>query len=130
MQHILIKHIAILIFSLFAISGLSAQQNVGIGTDSPHPSVLLQISDSSRGVLIPRTDTMAVLEYTDGLNPSPGIANGLLIFDTLVNTYLYYEEVSGLWKNLLTWYLWMPMLNPCACATTSPENTIPTLKSL
>jgi hypothetical protein len=37
----------------------------------------------------------------NSLNPNPGIADGLMIFDTNLNTYLYYNEVEGVWKNLL-----------------------------
>ncbi|MEQ8522701.1 MAG: collagen-like protein [Vicingaceae bacterium] len=79
---------------------LKAQDNVGIGTAAPHPSALLEISDSSRGVLIPRTDTLAVLDYVNSLTPNPGIANGLMIFDVNLNTYLFYDDVAGNWKRL------------------------------
>ena len=86
---------------LFFAFALKAQNNVGIGTTTPHPSAILEVTDSSRGVLIPRTDTMGVLEYVNTLNPNPGIADGLMIFDTNLNTYLYYNELDGAWKNLL-----------------------------
>ena len=98
MRPTLIRYMTLLVF--FGVQ-LVAAQNTGIGTANPHPSALLEITDSSRGVLIPRTDTLAVQAYVDGLDPNPGIANGLMIYDTKLNTYLYYDEVAGHWQNLL-----------------------------
>jgi len=86
---------------MLSVNVAISQDNVGIGTTNPHPSVILQIDDSSRGVLIPRTDTLAILNYVNTLTPNPGIANGLLIFDTLINTYTYFDEVDGYWKILI-----------------------------
>ncbi len=102
MQHILIKYRLLFILMLCFASGFAqTPDNVGIGTTTPHPSVLLQVDDSSRGVLIPQTDTNAILAYMNTLNPNPGIADGLMIFDTIQNTYLYYDEIAGVWRRLI-----------------------------
>jgi len=94
------RHLAILLL-LFTAGKLHAQNNVGIGTTTPHPSAILEVSDSSRGVLIPRTDTLSVLNYVNTLTPNPGIADGLIIFDINLNTYVYYDLVQDDWKVLL-----------------------------
>lgn len=102
MPHTLIRHIIShsMTFLLLVFSA-KGQNNVGIGTAAPHPSAILEVSDSSRGVLIPRTDTVSVLNYVNTLNPSPGITDGLMIFDTLLNTYVYYSETEDKWKVLI-----------------------------
>ena len=78
-----------------------AQNNVGIGTTSPHPSALLDISDTSRGVLITRTDTAAVQDYVDNLNPPAPIADGLMIYEINEETYMYYDGKQGKWRRLV-----------------------------
>ena len=80
---------------------LRAQDNTGIGTSKPHPSAILEVRDSARGVLIPSTDTLSIKEYVATLNPNPGIADGLLIFDTILNTYLYYDALANDWRALI-----------------------------
>jgi hypothetical protein len=45
-------------------------QNVGIGTNTPHPSAALDITDSTKGVLIPRmtmSQRLAIQNPTEGL---------------------------------------------------------------
>ena len=42
-------------------------QNVGIGTTSPHPSAAIDITDTNRGLLIPRADTVDVIAPATGL---------------------------------------------------------------
>ena len=100
MRLIHIRHITILFVVLLGTQVL-AQDNVGIGLSNPHPSAILEISDSSRGVLIPRTDTNAVMNYVNGLTPNPGIADGLMIMDTNLNTYVYWDDMASSWKTLI-----------------------------
>lgn len=101
-MHLIRNKYLLAILPILFLTLAKAQDNVGIGTTTPHPSALLQVSDSSRGVLISRTDTLAIESYVATLNPNPGIADGLLIFDTIVNTYLYYDELAGKWRELIS----------------------------
>ena len=80
---------------------ISAQNNAGIGTTSPHPSALLQVSDTNRGVLIPQTDTASILDYVNSLTPPSTIANGLMIYEVNLETYVFYDATAGRWKKLI-----------------------------
>lgn len=56
------------IIFLLSLSQIKAQ--VGIGTTSPHPSAMLDISDTSKGILIPRmtmNQRLAIASPADGL---------------------------------------------------------------
>ena len=55
---LLIAFSAILFFN--SPANLFAQDNVGIGTITPDPSALLEIQALDKGLLIPRTDTLAI----------------------------------------------------------------------
>lgn len=101
MHLIHIRHIAISIMLVVWSSATIGQDNVGIGTATPHPSAILEITDSSRGVLIPRTDTVSVMNYVSSLSPPTDVADGLMIMDTNVNTYVYYDAVLGKWRRLI-----------------------------
>ena len=61
--------------------GFAQNNNVGIGTNTPDASAILELQSTDKGILIPRTDTNAVT--------SP--ATGLLIFQTLDNTFYYFD---------------------------------------
>jgi hypothetical protein len=64
---------------------------VGIGTTNPNNSSILELSSTNRGILIPRTDTLAVV------NP----AKGLIICDTATSTGLNYFYFNGAyWQSL------------------------------
>jgi hypothetical protein len=64
------------------------QNNVGIGTPSPDPSAVLDLTSTTQGFLVPRTKIALVA--------SP--VKGLVIFDTDTNCYVMYSGVT--WKNL------------------------------
>ncbi|MDA8931836.1 hypothetical protein N9H42_04120 [Flavobacteriaceae bacterium] len=68
-----LKFCASLIFIFFCISAASAQ--VGIGTEIPHSSSLLELSSTSKGLLVPR-----MTEAQKNAISSP--AQGLLIYRT------------------------------------------------
>ena len=83
------KKISIVI--LFFISFNSFSQNVGIGTTSPHQSAALDITDTSRGILIPR---MTMAQRNNIQNP----AEGLMVYqiDSTIGNWVF----DGLnWRN-------------------------------
>lgn len=58
-------------------------QNIGLGTNTPHPSAKLHISDANRGLLLPQVSLVAVNNNTTPIN-NP--ATGLLIWNTNPST--------------------------------------------
>jgi hypothetical protein len=62
-------------------------QSVGIGTNSPQTSALLEIRSTNKGLLIPRTSSSSRLAIA---NP----AKGLLVYDTTVNNFWYYNGTA------------------------------------
>ena len=72
-------------------------QNIGIGTSSPNASAQLDISSSSRGLLIPRMTAAGIVNIA-----SP--AKGLMVYDTLTNQ-LYVNmgtPDAPNWQNIVT----------------------------
>ena len=70
---------------------LHAQNNIGIGTTTPDPSAVLDISSIDKGVLIPRMGTFQ-------RESMGGVALGLLVFD--VETESFWFMGSDGWKEL------------------------------
>ena len=70
-------------------SGLLAQNNnVGIGTNVPDASAILELQANDKGILIPRTDTALII--------AP--ATGLLIFQTTDTTFYYFDGAN--WRTI------------------------------
>lgn len=69
-----------------------AFSQVGIGTTNPDASSVLDVSSSSKGLLVPRLSTVQRLAIG-----SP--AEGLLVFDNTTATYWYFQ--NGQWYELL-----------------------------
>ncbi len=67
----------ILAYLGFFITQSSFAQNVGIGTNSPHPSAKLDIDDANKGLLIPRVSLTNVLNAAPIALP----ATGLLVYN-------------------------------------------------
>ncbi len=61
-----------------------AAQNVGIGTNTPHNSALLELQSTQRGILIPRMTTTQ-------RNAIVGPALSVLIFNTTTGCFEYYD---------------------------------------
>jgi hypothetical protein len=70
-----------------------AQNNVGIGTGTPNTSAMLDVSSTTKGLLIPR---MTGAQRTTIASP----ATGLLVFDTDTKTMWAYDGLA--WKDLST----------------------------
>lgn len=82
----------LLLFVAFLNLGTYSYAQVGIGTTNPHASAMLEIQSNDKGVLIPRMNTLT----REGIsNP----AAGLLVFDTVTNSFWYYN--SG-WVELVS----------------------------
>lgn len=74
---------------LFLLIGIhvSAFAQVGIGTTTPDPSSILDISSSAKGLLAPR---MTTAQRNAILNP----AQGLVVYDTTVNAFFFHDGTT------------------------------------
>lgn len=81
-----------IIYFLFIFLPLVAISQVGIGTTNPNPSSLLDITDTSKGVLVPR---MTLAQRNAIVAP----ATGLLIYQTN-NTPGFYYFNGTIWVSL------------------------------
>jgi hypothetical protein len=86
------KKSAFIFFVLFALQKSAAAQSVGIGTDTPHPSSLLELSGNSKGILIPR---MTMLQRNAITNP----AEGLMVYQ-IDETIGFWYYTNGGWLSL------------------------------
>jgi hypothetical protein len=73
----------LLSFSICISNLLFAQNNVGIGTSTPHSSAALDVTSSSKGLLVPRMTTAQ-------RNAIASPAKGLMVFDTNINGFVFY----------------------------------------
>lgn len=62
-------------------------QNVGIGTQSPAVSAALDITSTSKGLLVPR---MTTAQRTAIVSP----ANGLMVYDITTSSFWYYNNAA------------------------------------
>lgn len=87
------------IFPLFFVLELKAQDNVGIGTVTPDPTAILDLSANDKGLLIPRLTANQRLAI--GI-PGPGPADGLLVYDQDSLCFFYYKilPLPGAWVSL------------------------------
>ncbi len=74
---------------LLAAMFANAQNNVGIGTNAPNSSSILDLSATDKGLLVPR-----VTQAQRQAIASP--ATGLLVFDITVNCFFYYDGATWL----------------------------------
>ncbi|UEG49520.1 DNRLRE domain-containing protein [Ferruginibacter lapsinanis] len=92
-------------FYLFSILMLlnynSFSQNVGIGTNTPNTSALLDISAADKGFLPPRV----ALQATDNPSPITTPATGLLVYNTAIAGVPPYNVLPGYYYwNGAIWY--------------------------
>lgn len=80
-----------ILFFFFFINIEKHYSQIGIGTTTPHPSSVMDVSSENRGVLIPRLNT----EQRDSIS-SP--ANGLMIYNLDVNCIEFFN--SSEWINI------------------------------
>ncbi len=67
---------------------IAFSQNVGIGTNTPHPSAALDITDTAKGILIPR---MTMNQRNAIQNP----AEGLMIYQIDSTRGFWYYNASS-----------------------------------
>lgn len=88
------KKLIFLFFVCFAIAEYTFAQGLAVNTTgaNPNPSAILDVSDTSKGVLIPRM-TMAQR------NAIPSPANSLMVFvkDSASRGYYYYDSITTSW---------------------------------
>jgi len=89
------KKIKTILALIAIISTLKLTAQISINTDgtTPDSSAILDISSSSKGILIPR---MTYIEIENILNP----ANGLMVFNTSDNTFYTFVQADGVWKEV------------------------------
>ena len=78
------------ILVIFIFVNMKIEAQVGIGTTSPDASSMLEITSTSKGVLIPR---MTSVQRTAISSP----ATGLLVFDTTTQSFWFY---TSSWEEL------------------------------
>lgn len=82
------------IFSVLFISTLTlTAQNVGIGTTAPNGSALLDVTSTTKGLLIPRMTSAQRLAIT-----TP--AAGLLVYETTTSSFWFYN--GSVWNQIGT----------------------------
>ena len=72
---------------------------VGINTTNPHPSAALDVTavNGDKGLLMPRISTAARVSMI-------GMANSLLVFDTDLQLFFYYQTANARHLNYTTWH--------------------------
>jgi len=85
--------ILLLLSSPFSVN---AQQNVSISDvpNTPNNSSVLDVYSTSKGMLVPRLTTVQRLGIA-----AP--ANGLLVFDTDVNCFMFYTATPASWTQFV-----------------------------
>jgi hypothetical protein len=85
-------HLINFLFFIFAFQSINAQ-TIGIGTNTPDQSAILDIKSTNKGILVPR-----MLKSERNLIKQP--ANGVLIYQTdSLKGFYYYDGFS--WQSLM-----------------------------
>lgn len=82
-----------IILALCLLTSTIALSQVGIGTETPHASSILDLQSNSQGLLAPR---MTTIERTS--IPSP--AESLLVYDTVEKGFYFYNSTTSSWIKL------------------------------
>ena len=86
------KIIANGLFAFFIATGSMLGQ-VGIGTTTPDPSSIFDVSSTTQGMLTPR---MTTVQRTSIASP----ADGLLVYDTDLKSFYHYNTLTSLWVKI------------------------------
>jgi hypothetical protein len=72
---------------------MAQTDNVGIGTSTPNPRAILDISSDSKGLLVPRLNTLQRFAIANPPGTTlPPSANGLLVYDTDLGEFCYWNS--------------------------------------
>ena len=82
---------AFFLMTITFLPGIVLAQQVGIGTTTPHASALMDVSSTSKGMLVPRMTTAQ-------RNAIASPAQGLLVYDTDVKGFMFYNGTA--WTSL------------------------------
>jgi hypothetical protein len=89
----MLKHLKLFGALLFLCTLSKAQDNVGIGTNTPDVTAILEMVSSGKGLLIPRMTAVQRLAIV-----SP--ANALLVYDTDSMCFFFYRSLPAAWISL------------------------------
>ena len=90
----------------FVFQTAVAQNNVGIGTNTPDPNALLHLQSNTKGILIPKLDGAERTALGASLNASN---QGLLVFGPDTNQFWYWDGTQ-----------WVPFPLPPVAGPTGP----------
>lgn len=93
-------------FCIMMMLGITVDGQVGIGTNTPHPSSLLELNAADKGLLLPRV----ALTSTSDIVTIPNPAKGLLVYavqdsgtgDTAIQKDTLYKFDGVRWKAMTT----------------------------
>lgn len=93
------KKIQLFFFLVIALN-IHAQNNVGIGTNTPNNNAKLDISSTTKGILIPRMTSAQRITLAGTLGLSD---EGLMVYDTDLQKFFYWDKnigFSGNWNQV------------------------------
>lgn len=82
-----------LIFFAVLFFSIASHSQVGIGNTNPDVSSILDITSTSQGLLVPRMNTSERLLISEP-------ANSLMVYDTTLKSFYYYDLPSTTWIKL------------------------------
>jgi hypothetical protein len=86
--------LSFLLVGFTTLSVFAQDNNVGIGTTTPHPDAILDITSDNgqKGLLIPRMNTVQRLLLAPGIQ-----SDGLMVYDTDLDQFCYWDENDAQW---------------------------------
>ncbi|MEO9964876.1 MAG: hypothetical protein ABJF11_03755 [Reichenbachiella sp.] len=89
------KDIYLIIIGLVGFTlKISAQEGIGIGTESVNTDAILEIDSKTDGLLIPRMTT----KQRKAIDVSSG---GLMVYDTNFDALFYWDSSPGIWRKMV-----------------------------
>jgi Protein of unknown function (DUF1566) len=86
---LLMKKLLLPLLITLIVNGLSAQ-TVGIGTNNPSPYAILDVKDNTKGILIPRMDSVS--------RKNIPATRGMMVYDTTTSGFWYND--GSAWVNM------------------------------